>query len=75
MVKFTSYIKFKIRKKNAPSGNCSITGFPVIFEPGSPGWEPEMLTATQMAQLNKKERRIFKLIQFPREQLQGTLFS
>jgi len=27
---------------------------PNILELGSPGWEPEMLTATQMAQIDKK---------------------
>lgn len=27
---------------------------PRILEPGSPGWEPEMLTATQIAQYDKK---------------------
>ena len=42
------------------------------IESGSPGWEPEMLTATQMAQLDKKNSRYFKLIQFLRVQLQET---
>nr|QEE16919.1 hypothetical protein DSAG12_02749 [Candidatus Prometheoarchaeum syntrophicum] len=46
--------KLDIKKKNAPSGNCSIAGNPYIVEPGSPGWEPEMLTATQMARYSKK---------------------
>jgi len=64
-----------MEKKNAPSGNCSIMGYPAIFEPGSPGWEPEMLTATQMAQLDKKNWRDFKLIQFLRVQLPETLSS
>ena len=47
-------------------------GYPAIFEPGSPGWDPEMLTATQMAQNDKKIWRYFKLIQFLQVLLQET---